>query len=63
MSIARRAGDSDAGVVDENGRVFNYSNLYVVDASIIPSMTIVNPQLTINVLNLMIAWRTAKELG
>jgi choline dehydrogenase-like flavoprotein len=62
MSTARMAGDPSAGVVDGDGRVFNYDNLYVADASIIPSTTIVNPQLTINALSLMVAWRIAKEL-
>jgi len=63
MSTARMASDPDAGVVDSEGRVFGYSNLYVADASITPSTTIVNPQLTINALSLTIAWRIAKELG
>jgi choline dehydrogenase-like flavoprotein len=62
MSTARMAEDPSAGVVDGDGRVFNYDNLYVADASIIPSTTIVNPQLTINALSLMVAWRIAKEL-
>jgi choline dehydrogenase-like flavoprotein len=35
------------GVVDQNFRVHGYDNLYVCDASVIPSSLQVNPQLTI----------------
>jgi choline dehydrogenase-like flavoprotein len=63
MSTARMAKDPGTGVVDGDGRVFGYSNLYVADASVLPSTTIVNPQLTINALSLIIAQRIAKELG
>jgi len=63
MSTARMAKDPDAGVVDEGGRVFGVENLYVVDASVIPSSTWVNPQLTINALALIISRSIAKDLG
>ena len=39
--------DPNTGVVDENFKVFNYDNLYVVDSSVFPFPTSYNPQLTI----------------
>ena len=38
------------GVVDEFGEVFNYPNLYVADASIIPTALAINPSATISAL-------------
>ena len=35
------------GVVNEDFKVFNYDNLFVVDSSIFPHPTSYNPQLTI----------------
>ena len=55
MSTARMGSDEDVGVVDNMGRVYGFDNLYVADASILPSTTYVNPQLTINALSLMAA--------
>jgi cholesterol oxidase len=44
-------GDDVAkGVVDADGQVFNYSNLYVVDGSIVPSALGPNPSKTIGAL-------------
>jgi cholesterol oxidase len=44
-------GDDDTkGVVDANGQVFNYPNLYVVDGSIVPSALGFNPSKTIGAL-------------
>jgi len=37
----------DSGVVDDQGRVFGYTNLRVLDGSIIPGNLAVNPSLTI----------------
>lgn len=39
--------NEDNGVVNEHFKVFNYDNLFVVDASIFPYPTSYNPQLTI----------------
>ena len=39
--------NSEKGVIDENFKVFNYDNLFVVDSSIFPFPTESNPQLTI----------------
>lgn len=41
------AKSADAGVVNEAGEVFGYSNLRVLDGSIIPGNLAVNPSLTI----------------
>ena len=55
MSTARMGRDEANGVVDREGRVYGFENLYVADASILPSTTYVNPQLTINALSLIVA--------
>ena len=47
LGTCRMADDISRGVVDENCRVFNYPNLYVVDGSVIPTALGVNPALTI----------------
>ena len=39
--------NEDSGVVNENFKVFNFDNLFIVDASIFPIPTSYNPQLTI----------------
>ncbi|UCG05568.1 MAG: GMC family oxidoreductase [Desulfobacterales bacterium] len=47
LGTCRMAANVFRGVVDENCRVFNYPNLYVVDGSVIPTSLGVNPALTI----------------
>jgi cholesterol oxidase len=42
--------DLTKGVVDHKGEVFNYKNLYVADAAIIPEALGVNPSRTIGAL-------------
>ncbi|MCE4600916.1 MAG: GMC family oxidoreductase [Desulfurococcales archaeon] len=63
MSTARMASDPDAGVVDGGGRVYGVENLYVADASVLPSTTRVNPQLTINAIALIISRSISRDLG
>jgi hypothetical protein len=63
MSTARMSADQDSGVVDVDGKVYGVSNLYVADASILPSTTYVNPQLTINALSFLISEKIIKELS
>lgn len=53
-------GDSiEEGVVNEDGEVYGYKNLYVVDASIIPTSVGPNPSLTITALAELIASKIA----
>lgn len=42
--------DAEHGVVDKNGKVFGYKNMYIVDGSIVPANLGVNPSLTITAL-------------
>lgn len=51
MSGVAIGTDSSNGVVDEAGEVFGYSNLRVLDGSIIPGNLGVNPSLTITALS------------
>ncbi len=41
------SGDDDKGVVDPSFRVHGFENLFVCDASVFPTATTVNPQLTV----------------
>ncbi len=50
------------GVVDSDGQVFNYPNLYVADGSIIPTALGVNPSLTIAALAERIADKIAEKM-
>ncbi|EIN05508.1 cellobiose dehydrogenase [Punctularia strigosozonata HHB-11173 SS5] len=43
VGSARIASDSSTGVVDQNTKVFNTNNLFILDASIIPSLPVGNP--------------------
>ncbi|MFQ5628873.1 MAG: GMC family oxidoreductase [bacterium] len=51
------ADGAEEGVVDTTGEVFGYPGLHVVDASILPSSTGVNPSLTIAAVAEMISER------
>jgi cholesterol oxidase len=50
MGGAVMGENASQGVVDFNGRIHGYSNLYVVDGSIVPVNLGVNPSLTITAL-------------
>ena len=50
--------DPDSSVVDSFGRSHDHKNLFVVDASILPTSAAVNPALTIAAL----ALRTGKHI-
>ncbi len=56
LSACRMADTKERGVADSNGRVFDYENLCVCDASAVPYALGVNPALTISA----IAERTAE---
>lgn len=47
MGTARMGGSRDRSVVDPTGKAWEYKNLYVADASLFPSATGVNPQITV----------------
>ena len=49
---ARMGNDSKTAVVDSTCRSFDHPNLYIVDASVLPSSAAVNPALTIAALAL-----------
>ena len=54
-------GDDPArSVVDPDGRVWGWDNLYVADASVFPSSLGVNPQVTIMALGLTIGRQVAQ---
>lgn len=54
--------DPSLGVVDANFRVHGYENVYICDASVIPSSLTVNPQLTVMALAHYAAPRIAGEV-
>lgn len=58
LSACRMAESADEGVVDPDGQVFGYENLYCCDASAVPYSLAVNPALTISAL----AERTAEQI-
>jgi enediyne biosynthesis protein E9 len=58
LAACRMAERAEDGVVDADGRVFGYENLYICDASAVPYAIAVNPALTIGAL----AERTAEAI-
>jgi choline dehydrogenase-like flavoprotein len=63
MGTARMSADPGRGVVDGSGRVHGYAGLYVADASVLPSSTRRNPQLTIMAVAMKIAQDLARALS
>jgi len=59
MGTARMHRESAQGVVDERGRVHGYDGLYVMDASVFPAASGVNPMLTV----MALAHRSATMLA
>ncbi len=57
MGTCRMSANPNNGVVDINGEVYGCKNLYVCDASIFPTSTRINPQLTIMAMATRIAER------
>lgn len=62
MGTARMGEDPRRAVVDSNGRSFACEDLYVCDASLFPSSTAVNPQLTLMATAHRIGRRLAEKL-
>ena len=58
LSACRMATSAEHGVVDQDCQVFGYENLYICDASAVPSALGVNPALTISA----IAERAAEQM-
>jgi choline dehydrogenase-like flavoprotein len=54
--------DASTSVVDEAGKVHGLASLYVVDGSVLPRSSRVNPSLTIYAWSLRVADRLACEL-
>jgi hypothetical protein len=59
----RMGSNPSASVTDSWGRVRPFSNLFVADASLFPSIGIANPMLTITALAYRVAAAVLKELG
>ena len=55
------ATDASRGVVDFKGEVFGHPGLYVADASMLPTMTIAGPQLSISALASWVAERIVED--
>jgi len=63
MGTCRMGKDPRASVVDEFGRVHDVPGLVIVDASVLPGSTYVNPQITIMALAARSARHLAAELS
>lgn len=63
MGTARMGGDPASSVVDPWGAVWDVPGLWVMDASILPSSTHVNPQITIMAMVTRCAERLADRLS
>lgn len=63
MGSARMGGDPSNSVVNSFGRVWDVPDLYVFDASVLPSSCRVNPQITIMALVARMATHLADDLG
>lgn len=62
MSTCRMSSSPEEGVVDINGRVWGTSNVYVADASILPSASGVNPMVSTMGLSLHVAKSIEKQV-
>ena len=58
----RMATDASRGVVDFRGEVFGHPGLHVADASVLPTMTIAGPQLSVAALGSWIAERIVNDI-
>ncbi|CAJ2508382.1 Uu.00g134080.m01.CDS01 [Anthostomella pinea] len=59
MGTSRMGTRAETSVVDENGKVWEYDNLYVADASVFPTASGVNPMVTV----MAIADRVARGIA
>ncbi|ODA82844.1 hypothetical protein RJ55_01353 [Drechmeria coniospora] len=63
MGSCRMGATADAGVVDQSGKVWNTSGLFVADASVFPSASGVNPMVTVMSVADWISRGVARELS
>jgi choline dehydrogenase-like flavoprotein len=63
LGSCRMASGQEQGAVDGSGESFEVKNLFVADASIIPTSLGVNPQITIMALSNYVADGIARRLG
>jgi choline dehydrogenase-like flavoprotein len=63
MSTCAMGDDPERSVVDPDGRVWGWDNLYVADASTLPTSLGVNPQVTTMAVGLTIGEALAESLG
>jgi choline dehydrogenase-like flavoprotein len=59
MGTCRMGADAATSVVDEHGQTHDVPGLWVLDASVVPSSTVVNPQITV----MALAARGARHLA
>jgi choline dehydrogenase-like flavoprotein len=62
MGTCRMGPDAQSSVVDEHGQTHDIPGLWVLDASVMPSSTVVNPQVTVMALSARGARRLADSL-
>jgi choline dehydrogenase-like flavoprotein len=63
MGTCRMGADAQTSVVDEHGQAHDVPGLWVLDASLMPSSTVVNPQITVMALAARGARRLADTLA
>ncbi|KAH7329231.1 hypothetical protein B0I35DRAFT_473849 [Stachybotrys elegans] len=63
MGTCRMSSTEEDGVVDDKGKVWGKSNLYVADASVFPSASGVNPMLTVMTISDWISRCVADDLA
>jgi choline dehydrogenase-like flavoprotein len=59
----RMGSDPARAAVDPENRAYDHPNLFIVDASVLPTSAAVNPSLTVAALALRAAERVRKELA
>lgn len=62
-STAIMGNDPSASVVDSFGKSYDLTNLWIMDASVLPTSAAVNPALTIAALSLRAAARISQQIG
>jgi choline dehydrogenase-like flavoprotein len=63
MSTCSMGDTPERSVIDPDGRVWGWDNLFVADASVFPTSLGVNPQVTTMAVGLTIGEAVAERLG